>query len=66
MVSMEEKAWGAMTPEEKRVELFLKQKETLRLFYERGAITNEQHDKSLHDLIEKMGMEAYADGCNKN
>lgn len=61
MVSVEEKAWDVMTPEEKRVELFLKQKETLQMFLERGAITQAQHDKSLHDMIEKMGMEAYAD-----
>ncbi len=26
------------------------------MFLERGAISQAQHDKSLHDLIEKMGM----------
>ena len=25
------------------------------MFLERGAISQAQHDKSLHDLIEKMG-----------
>ncbi|MBR4473524.1 MAG: hypothetical protein IKS55_07780 [Oscillospiraceae bacterium] len=39
----------------KNHELFLRQKELLDLFLEHGAITQAQHDKSLHDLIEKMG-----------
>ncbi len=52
---MEEKHWSEMTIEEKNHELFLRQKETLRLFLERKAISQEQHDKSLHDLREKMG-----------
>ena len=26
------------------------------MFLEKGAITQTQHDKSLHDLIEKMGI----------
>ena len=42
----------------KNHELFLRQKELLDLFLEHGAITQAQHDKSLHDLIEKMGEEA--------
>ena len=33
-----------------------KQKNTLDLFLERNAISKEQYDKSLGDLIEKMGM----------
>ena len=52
---MEEKHWSEMTIEEKNHELFLRQKETLRLFLERKAISQEQHDKSLHDLMEQMG-----------
>ena len=32
----------------------LKQKDILDKFMERGAISQAQHDKSLHDLIEKM------------
>ena len=58
---MEEKHWSEMTIEEKNHELFLRQKETLDLFLEHGAITKEQHDNSLHDLIEKMG-EAVSQG----
>ena len=58
---MEEKHWSEMTIEEKNHELFLRQKETLDQFLEHGDITKEQHDKSLHDLIEKMG-EAVSQG----
>jgi hypothetical protein len=36
-------------------DLFLKQKELLDQFLENGAITKAQHDRSLHDLQEKMG-----------
>ena len=42
--------------EEKKKELFRNQKHTLDLFLERGAISREQYDKSLGDLIVKMGM----------
>lgn len=48
--------WENLTPEEKRKQLFLKQKKTLELFLERNAISKAQYDKSLGDLIEKMGM----------
>ena len=48
--------WDNLTPEEKREQLFLKQKKTLDLFLERNAISRAQYDKSLGDLIEKMGM----------
>ena len=48
--------WDNLTPEEKRKQLFLKQKKTLDLFLERNAISKAQYDKSLGDLIEKMGM----------
>ena len=48
--------WEQMSREEKHQQLFLKQKNTLDLFLERNAISKEQYDKSLGDLIEKMGM----------
>ena len=48
-------AWQKMSYQEKNHQLFLKQKEILDKFMERGAISQAQHDKSLHDLIEKMG-----------
>ena len=42
--------------EQKQIELFLKQKQTLDIFLERRAITKKQYDKSLGDLRDKMGM----------
>ena len=53
------KAWENMTSEEKKRELFLRQKKTLDLFLERNAISKAQYDKSLGDLTEKMGMREY-------
>ena len=46
--------WEVLTPEEKKKQLFLKQKNTLDLFLERNAISKAQYDKSLGDLIDKM------------
>ena len=48
--------WATLAPEEKKQQLFLNQKKTLDLFLERGAISQAQHDKSLGDLREKMGV----------
>ena len=47
--------WEALSPEEKRRALYEKQKATLAVFLAHGAITQAQHDKSLHDLAVKMG-----------
>ena len=54
-VKIEDTAWDAMSHEEKNHQLYLKQKQTLDMFLERGAISQAQHDKSLHDLTVKMG-----------
>ena len=43
---------------EKNHLLYLKQKELLETFLEKGAISRAQYEKSLHDLTEKMGEEA--------
>ena len=56
-VNIENSAWDNLTYTEKNKQLFLKQKQTLEMFLERGAISKAQHDKSLHALIEKMGIE---------
>ena len=48
-------AWETLTPEQKRRELYNRQVATLKTFLEHGAISQEQHDKSLHDLTVKMG-----------
>ena len=53
---------GIKEREEKRKELFRKQKHTLDLFLERGAISRAQYDKSLGDLIVKMGIKL--DDCD--
>jgi hypothetical protein len=45
----------SLSYEEKNRRLFLQQKELLAMFLERRAISQAQYDKSLHDLIEKMG-----------
>jgi hypothetical protein len=50
-----------MSPEEKRKQLFFRQKNTLDLFLERNAISKAQYDKSLGDLIQKMGMQDVVD-----
>ena len=53
---MHQQEWEKLTPEEKRKHLFLEQKKTLELFLERKAISKAQYDKSLGDLIVKMGI----------
>lgn len=51
----ENKKLSALSYEEKNHQLFLRQKALLDGFLARGAITQAQHDRSLHDLKEKMG-----------
>lgn len=46
-----------VTPEEKKKQLFLRQKELLDTFLRTHAISQAQYDKSLGDLREKMGMQ---------
>ena len=47
--------WSSMTFAEKNHVLYLKQKTLLDTFLAHGAISKAEHDKSLHDLTEKMG-----------
>ena len=61
LTDKENAAWSSLSYKEKNRELFLRQKKTLDTFLERGAISQAQHDKSLHDLIEKTGMAADSD-----
>ncbi len=44
------------SPEERRKELFRNQKQLLDTFLEHGAISRAQYEKSLGDLIVKMGI----------
>lgn len=57
---MEQEQWDSLSPEEKKVQLYLKQKALLDQFLQTGAISKAQYDKSLGDLTEKMGMQKYA------
>ena len=51
-----QKSFETLSPEEKKLELFLQQKKTLDTFLEKNAISRLQYNKSLGDLREKMGM----------
>ena len=54
---MESAGNEVITAKEKKRDLYLRQKELLDTFLEHGAISQAQHDKSLGDLTEKMGMQ---------
>ena len=54
--STEQIEWEMLSPEEKKKQLFLKQKKLLETFLERNAISKAQYEKSLGDLRDKMGM----------
>lgn len=56
--------WAPMTHEEKNRILCQKQKELLATFLEKGAISKEQYEKSLHDLTEKMEAKPNADSVS--
>lgn len=47
--------WHRLSPEDKRKQLYIKQKKLLEAFLERGAISQAQFTKSLGDLTKKMG-----------
>ena len=49
-------SWASLNREEKNRELYRRQKALLKEFLSRGAISRAQHDKSLRDLREKMGI----------
>lgn len=55
--SEEQTTWDAMSYEEKNHQLYLRQKELLDTYLRTGAISQEQHDKSLHDMTVKMGFD---------
>ena len=52
-----DKKWEDLSPEEKRKQLFLNQKELLFTFLEKHAISQEQFDKSYGDLCKKMNFD---------
>ena len=56
MIYKEETEWSSLSAQEKKRQLFLKQKKLLDTFLQNGAITTAQYNKSLGDLRELMGM----------
>ena len=56
---MEQTEWEKMSPQEKKLRLYLEQKKLLDDFLARGAITRAQYNKSFEDLTRKMGMEGH-------
>ena len=58
---MEQAEWERLSPEQKKIQLYLEQKKTLEAFLERGAISKSQFDKSLGDFTIKMGMSGLVD-----
>lgn len=52
---MDQAEWEHLTSAEKKQELYLRQKNVLDKFLERGAISRSQYEKSLGDLTVKMG-----------
>ena len=53
---MEQYEWEQLSPEQKKIQLYLEQKKTLETFLAHGAISRAQFDKSLGDLTVQMGM----------
>lgn len=56
MNNITDSAWDALSYEEKNKLLYERQNHMLEEFLEKGAISRQQYDKSLHDLTEKMGI----------
>lgn len=54
---MEQAQREKLSPEEKKKQLFLNQKQTLDLFLEKRTISQAQYNKGLGDLREKMGIQ---------
>ena len=56
-----ETEWSKLSPEQKKHQLFEKQKQMLDEFLAHGAIDKTQYDISLNGLIEKMGIKPSSD-----
>ncbi|MDO5137890.1 MAG: hypothetical protein Q4D71_05440 [Oscillospiraceae bacterium] len=54
-IQKEEKNWEELSYDEKNEQLYQNEKQLLEMFRTRGAISQWQYEKSLHDLIEKTG-----------
>lgn len=53
---MDQIEWSTLAPEDKKKQLYFRQKDLLNKFLERNAITKAEYEKSLGDLNLKMGM----------
>ena len=53
--TVDTRSWERLKKKKKTHQLFLRQKALLDCFLTHGAISREQHDRSLRDLTEKMG-----------
>ncbi len=53
-VTIENPTWDAMSFQEKNRQLFLQQKNMLDMFFEKGAISREQHDLNVRFLTVRM------------
>ena len=47
--------WDQLSYQEKNHQKYIRQKDMLALFLQKRAISQEQYEKSLNDLTEKMG-----------
>lgn len=56
--------WQTMSAAKKKKQLYIKQKQLLDEFLERGAISETQYRKSLGDLTSKMGMQEVLSNLN--
>ena len=57
-IDAQDQAMLGLSHGERKHLLFLRQKKTLELFMERGAISRIQYEALLHDLCRKMGESA--------
>lgn len=51
----QQRRWERMTPEEKRRQLFRRQKEILEAFRERHAITQAQYERGMLEMTAALG-----------
>ena len=63
---MEQSEWEKLSTEQKKKQLYLKQKELLGTFLEHHAISQEQYEKSLGDLTVKMGFAEKTSSLSKD
>lgn len=47
--------WESMTPEEKRRQLYQRQKETLEAFRDRHAISQAQYERGMREMTAALG-----------